>query len=1294
MISADLPMGDEYRCVINSKDQYMSNWKTSTLVAIVDDIANSKGAFAVRPPTDIILDLCNNQRAYAVKADLDEKGRSFIEPKIVAVTTNTKDLDARVYSNCPYSVQRRMNFVITVSAKSEYQRFTHDGKRACGIDSKKVIDDVKARNSGNYIPDPVEDIWTVTVEQCVVPERLHECGTYEVTEYRGKRLENVSPREIVPFIIEEYHKWSEQQKTIVEAKKERAKREISKCPVEGCKHLAGYCPDHVQMDKQAGFLSNVGAAVATETVRAIYTERTKKTVDKVWNDFNAASTKSLYDGAKWFGRNCYWEQLVPNSIFRSKLYYDFTMWISREKLEKRYRRYSMLNAAVNMGTSIWACRNLPLLGSVFIVGACMFSWGFTQATLFSALKQRMWRTMRKRQDSLHIVLKSIREKQSSKFAWSAAGVIALAAVFKVIQQWRTVSVVKKDQSVPTKFIGWFRDRLGRDPTQKEIDSYTQVVMEKQGNLIPSSSKDVEERDVQKSQWIKVEPVELPVSKFNLTFTPDQLERRVEKQLFHGRVPMGEDHTMFANVLMLQTNVALIPKHYFDDYGEELRFTMYRQPGVVGKQFRTVLSRNTSYHIPNTDLCVAFTPSGGSFANLIDNFPEGYMPDHPFAMMYRDREGKVSRYTGDASVGPVGVQGLSYYGGHCWDFSTVTFKGLCGSPMISQVKGPTISGIHLAGEKDSNKTAFGSLTKRELRLAVMKLASLNSVLLSGQGGSFSKEVLGVDIVTPDVPHDKSPLNFIPNAGVELTETELSVPQIQYLGRCPGATTFFSGVKETPISSDLAEVCDVTNQWGPPKSRPHYFGWQKAMSVFARPADPFSPDLVQRAVVDYERELLDIVRKHTFWQRMCPLTDTEALCGVPGKRFLDAMALSTSVGFPLTGSKRTHVVILEPTDDYPDLREMTPQFKQEVNRALSLYKQGQRVYFVAKACLKDEILPRDAEKCRVFYGSSFVFTFLIRKYFLPLVRFIQMNPIVAECAVGINAHSDEWTQLHDFMTQFGETRVFAGDYSKYDQRMPAQMILAALRVLLDIAVLCDYSEEDLTVMRAMAGDIVYPVIAYNGDLIALTEGTHISGNSLTVILNSIVGSLNLRCFYFHEYPNDSSFRKYVSMITYGDDNKGSVSRWRSRFNIEAYSKFLDTYGQVYTMPDKKAKLRPYMRDSEAEFLKRKTVYHSELRCSTGALDEDSIFKSLHNYIRTKKSPLTKEVAVATNIDTALREWFHHGEKVYERRRSQMQQVLERHPRISPHAKWPSKSYADAVALWKETYTKDSSPVGSGC
>ena len=545
--------------------------------------------------------------------------------------------------------------------------------------------------------------------------------------------------------------------------------------------------------------------------------------------------------------------------------------------------------------------------------------------------------------------------------------------------------------------------------------------------------------------------------------------------------------------------------------------------------------------------------------------------------------------------------------------------------------------------------------------------------------MGKQILNGKPLSP-----KSSLNFIPQGS-----------QIEYFGSCIGLTKNKTQVEQTVISETVKEVCGVENTWGPPTMNPSWFGWQKCLSVMSKPAKSFPPALLLRAVKDYKSPLVALIRQEP-WVSMTKLTHSQTICGIKGLKFIDAMKKGTSIGFPLSGPKMDYLVELESTEEHEYNVDFTPEIQAEIDRCHDCYKAGQRAYTIAKACKKDEVLPQSKEKCRIFYGNPVALTYLIRMYYLPVVRFLQMNPLKAECAVGINCHGPEWDQLHDFMITHGKNRIFAGDYSKYDQRMPADLILASLRVLIDLASECNYSEEDICVMKAMCGDVVYAMIAFNGDLIGLTEGSHISGNSLTVIINGIGGSLNLRCFYFNEYPDEKEdFREHVAMITYGDDNKGSVSADRPKFNIKACSEFLGGFGQTYTMPDKDSELVEYMCDEDAEFLKRSSVYHEILGHELGALSQDSIFKMLHNYVRSPSSPLTREEACAQNIDTALMEWFNHGPEVYELRREQMVAVAKS-CHIDHLCDRLNIAYGEAAANWFETHfpVKDSSPGSAGC
>ncbi len=115
---------------------------------------------------------------------------------------------------------------------------------------------------------------------------------------------------------------------------------------------------------------------------------------------------------------------------------------------------------------------------------------------------------------------------------------------------------------------------------------------------------------------------------------------------------------------------------------------------------------------------------------------------------------------------------------------------------------------------------------------------------------------------------------------------------------------------------------------------------------------------------------------------------------------------------------------------------------------------------------------------------------------------------------------------------------------------------------------------------------------------------------------------------------------------------------------------------------------MNKEDFEFLKRTSVYHPKLGCNIGALAEKSIFKSLHCYLRPKNAPLTPSEACAQNIDTSLREWFNHGEDVFESRRQQLNAVAESGG-LAHLCTMLDVTYDDVVADWKHKYAGGPKP-----
>jgi hypothetical protein len=596
-----------------------------------------------------------------------------------------------------------------------------------------------------------------------------------------------------------------------------------------------------------------------------------------------------------------------------------------------------------------------------------------------------------------------------------------------------------------------------------------------------------------------------------------------------------------------------------------------------------------------------------------------------------------------------------------------------SPLITETKGPTIGGFHLGGSaSNSRRGCAGLLTRKQFDKAFAELQQLPGLLTSKSSGTIPTEQYEVQYYQGDTVHPKSPVNYLPPGS-----------NCKYYGQVIGRATYHSTVQPTIISDHVRDVCGVPQQWAGPKFRKGW-PWQASLQYSTRPSCGVEGSLLIKAIDDYRDHMIVMIdRFPSIKKHVSPLSEMDTVCGIDGLRFIDKMPAGTSVGFPLTGPKKNFLEELDPEEhkshQFPC--RLDERFWNHAKELEELYLAGERGYPIFKACMKDEPTRITKDKVRIFQGAPLVLQLLVRKYYLPIVRTLSMLPLESECAVGVNAQGPEWDQLAKFITKYGKDRILAGDYSKYDLRMPAQVMFGAFRILIDIGKHCGYTERDVTIMEGIATDICYPLMAYNGDLIQ-HFGSNPSGQNLTVYINSIVNSLLFRCAYFKIYEDRKvpPFREVCALMTYGDDAKSSVKKEYPEFNHISVAKFLEDRDMVFTMPDKTSTPTPYMKDEEADFLKRKNVFCPDTGMIMGALDENSIFKSLHATLES--SAITKQQAAAFNIDGGLREWFNHGRDIYEKRREQMKEVAQRAD-IAHICTMLDRSYDESLEVWKDTY-----------
>jgi hypothetical protein len=809
-------------------------------------------------------------------------------------------------------------------------------------------------------------------------------------------------------------------------------------------------------------------------------------------------------------------------------------------------------------------------------------------------------------------------------------------------------------------------------------------LDEQGNLDPKSDADIAERDAEDNPWLNVESVPFPRTLEAGTATSDQVIESMKTNLVGVK---ADRYGMLG--FFICSNVMILPKHFLDAHNTndiEVKINRSTKKGCVGQEFRDKISKNFSYHIPGTDFALCWVTNGGAFKDFRKFLPlSKEIPMTPAKFVTRDvldPELKVDKTLTSRSrlIGHT----LAKFYGCTYQLSFKTQKGMCMSPVISDQKGASIIGFHLGGKEFLG--GCGILTLEQVEDGINKLQEIDGILLSASSkrynfhpnmGTFTNYTFGQKIVKDKEIHYKSATKFLPEGS-----------NIEVFGATNDMATPRSSVKDTLISDIVTKVTGFENKWGPPQmTGPGKYPYQASLLHSANPSMPIG-SLMEKAVKDYKSVIPEVKKRSPKLFKCKPLDKIEVVSGIPGCKFIDKMNFNTSPGYPFKGSKHKFLVpVYDPIyGHYAQPMTFVQSIWDEVDECERQLREGERCFAIWKACLKDEPTKKTKDKVRVFQSAPLPIQIMVRKYFLPIVRIIQMNPLAFECAVGVNAESPEWMQLWSWAISKGIDRILAGDHSKYDLRMAAQSTSAAFDCIIEIARHCEgYEEEDIELMKLMATEIIYPLINYNGDLIQLFGGNP-SGQNLTVILNSVVNSLLLRACFFSIYP-DKNFRDYCAFITYGDDVMGSVAAECDKFNHLTFAEFLERHDMKFTMPDKEAKATKYMHESECDFLKRSNRYNPDLGCSTGVLSEESIFKRLHSVKASKE--LSDEMHSATNIDSSIRDWFYYGREHYEKRRKQMQEIAKE-AGISHLCLNLDKTYDDFVHIWHQKYDKTAQKI----
>lgn len=270
-----------------------------------------------------------------------------------------------------------------------------------------------------------------------------------------------------------------------------------------------------------------------------------------------------------------------------------------------------------------------------------------------------------------------------------------------------------------------------------------------------------------------------------------------------------------------------------------------------------------------------------------------------------------------------------------------------------------------------------------------------------------------------------------------------------------------------------------------------------------------------------------------------------------------------------------------------------------------------------------------------------------YLLPIIRLIQKNRFIFEAGPGTIAQSTEWDDIYRYVTRFGEGRIVAGDYGKFDKRMPASVILAAFDIIISLLRKAKWSDSDIRIVQGIAEDTAFPTIDFHGELIRC-YGTNPSGHPLTVIINGLANSLYVRYCYTVTNPSQHcrDFKDNITLMTYGDDMIMGVNEACTWLDHTKMQKVLADIDIEFTMAEKTAKSVPFIHIDQATFLRRSWRFEPQLGYMVCPIEHASIDKMLTMCVESKT--ISRQLQACAVLETACREYFWYGEAIFETKR----------------------------------------------
>lgn len=375
-----------------------------------------------------------------------------------------------------------------------------------------------------------------------------------------------------------------------------------------------------------------------------------------------------------------------------------------------------------------------------------------------------------------------------------------------------------------------------------------------------------------------------------------------------------------------------------------------------------------------------------------------------------------------------------------------------------------------------------------------------------------------------------------------------------------------------------------------------------------------------------------------------TFEEAVQGIDGEEFINAIKRGTSPGYPfvhMKGFENRKVIFGD--DEKCDMSRVSVQIlKSRCEQMEKELAEGIVSEHIFMDTLKDE---RKAlhkyHKTRLFSAGPLDYLIVCKQYFNGIVHCLQRARNFCGISVGTNVYSQDWNDIVRVLLS-KSNKVVAGDFEGFDASQSMQLLMGAGRVLIELSKrFCGTTDEEAFIMWGLLISLFNSVHITGNEVYMWTHSLP-SGHYLTAIINSIFVLLVFCLCWMNNkeasnYMVARSFFKKCGIVAYGDDHVVTIpSDELETFNQETIPVLMAQLGLSYTMEDKDAVVQAKARTiEEVAYLKRKFTFDVDRHRWVGPLDLNTVLES-PMWLHRCPDPIEQ---VKAQMDNSLRELSIH-------------------------------------------------------